>query len=322
MRLHVDGGGSSVILELDQVPASDIGYINATGSSVRELVVDGNGVGSLAWKKPEPDLFEKPGRYTLRVEADFHINSKTYAFDGKPLPFEVVAASDAFKPIAALATIAQRAAQSHLGRGAAPKSIANPVDDIADNRWFRYSQEIPQKPYDVRVVEVLVSPAGKVVTFRSFQHFTCVAEGTRVATPAGSVAIEKLAIGDRVLGYDTERGAPVETTVRRIVPSSSDELFEVNGLWVTGEHPVFANRAWIEARELQTGALLLRRDGTSVRLDGVGVFSARTRVFDLSVDWPHNFFAGDLLVHNKAMHVPIGPANDPWHGIFSRGGAK
>lgn len=322
MRLHVDGEGNSVTLELEKEPQTEMDYINPSTSTVRELMIDGNGLGSLAWKKPEPNLLKKPGRYTLVIEAVFHINSKTFAFGGKPLPFEVVAASDAFQPLAALATIAQSAATSHLGSSASPDPQANPIDDIADNRWFRFSKDIPQKEYEVRIVEVLVSPAGKVVTVDAFEHFTCVANGTKITTPTGAVAIETLAIGDRVLGYDAEHDSFVETTVRRILPSTSDELFDVNGLLVTGEHPIFNDGAWTRARDLAPGSLLLRHDGTPLELASIGVLSARTRVYDLSVDWPHNFFADDLLVHNKAAYVPVGPPKDPWHGIFSRAAAK
>jgi hypothetical protein len=40
-------------------------------------------------------------------------------------------------------------------------------------------------------------------------------------------------------------------------------------------------------------------------------------VFDVSVAWPHTFFAGGVLVHNKAVANEIAP-KDPWRGTFLR----
>lgn len=40
------------------------------------------------------------------------------------------------------------------------------------------------------------------------------------------------------------------------------------------------------------------------------------------MDYPHDFFAADVLVHNKAMHVPLGSANERWRGVFARALAR
>jgi hypothetical protein len=40
-------------------------------------------------------------------------------------------------------------------------------------------------------------------------------------------------------------------------------------------------------------------------------------VVDLSVAWPHTYFAGGVLVHNKAVGVPLAPG-DRWQGLFLR----
>jgi hypothetical protein len=41
-------------------------------------------------------------------------------------------------------------------------------------------------------------------------------------------------------------------------------------------------------------------------------------VYDLAVDPPHTYFAGGLLVHNKAAHVPLGTDPDDQNGLFYR----
>jgi hypothetical protein len=82
---------------------------------------------------------------------------------------------------------------------------------------------------------------------------------------------------------------------------------------------VFADGRWLPAGEVRAGALLVDPSGRSHPLhrSPVEADTRPTPVFTLSVEWPHTYFAGGVLVHNKAAPVSMAP-NDPWGGLFSR----
>ncbi len=82
----------------------------------------------------------------------------------------------------------------------------------------------------------------------------CVAAGTMIATPQGSVPVEQIRDGDEVFAYDSSSGqlvvAAVSGTAERVV----DEVLEIQVgntvLRVTAEHPVMTHRGWVKAGDL------------------------------------------------------------------------
>ena len=71
-----------------------------------------------------------------------------------------------------------------------------------------------------------------------------------------------------------------------------------------------------ESPALAAGRSVLHRTQGWIGLDAVTSAGERAVVYDVAVEAPHNFFADDLLVHNKAAPVP-GPS-DPWAFLFDR----
>jgi hypothetical protein len=141
-----------------------------------------------------------------------------------------------------------------------------------------------------------------------------------VATPSGDVPIESLRVGDRVQSFDLEAGLPTTTRVRSIQAAHAEKLLAFGALQVTANHPVYADGRWLVAGDIEKGAELLSRTGP-VLAEPRRVSRAAV-VFDLSVGPPHSYFAGGVLVHNKAAHVPIGPDNAPFGGWFFRRAAQ
>ncbi len=159
------------------------------------------------------------------------------------------------------------------------------------------------------------------LAYDAFVHFTCVARGARVATPEGERAIEALAPGDAVIAYDLERSEKTVATVESIVSSHAERLVRIGDLLATGNHPVFADGRFRPAAEVTERSRLLDASLHELALDPAAV-EQPTEVFDLSVSAPHTYFAGGLLVHNKATAVPIGGSAEPFHGDFFRRSAK
>lgn len=144
---------------------------------------------------------------------------------------------------------------------------------------------------------------------------SCLVAGTSVWTDRGSVAIEQIRVGDRVLAQDAVSGElaykPVlHTTVRPKAPllhiSLAGETITASGghpFWVSGQ-------GWMNARELQpemaihtvTGTVLVERIETED--------NAEEPVYNLIVEDFHNYFAGaaHLLLHDTAPREPaLGP---------------
>jgi hypothetical protein len=130
----------------------------------------------------------------------------------------------------------------------------------------------------------------------------CVAEGTLVATPEGSVPVQGLRLGDTVLSRDAAGSARTSTVVglRSGVATFSLRLALESGgpLVVTPTHPIALQNGWTEAGALRPGQLLETSTGLSglVRVEGL---EGPVTVYDISVEPHRTFFANGVLVHNK-----------------------
>jgi len=143
----------------------------------------------------------------------------------------------------------------------------------------------------------------------------CFPAGTRVATPRGHTAIEKLHIGDLVLAEDPKTGTvepePVQALIVRPVSDlmaldlsdgSSIKVQPDHVFWVDND-PALRGQGWLKARFMHRGDRLRTvssRDVTVVRLRWhVG----RAVVYTLTVARLHTFFVGaaQVLVHNATV---------------------
>lgn len=140
---------------------------------------------------------------------------------------------------------------------------------------------------------------------------SCFVGSTLIATPDGEVPIERLKRGDVVLalgpgvgGATTPTGSAGRARVTHVKAIERDDVGAIvlsNGvtLRATKDHPFFlADGSLVKAGELERGVALVSRDGAAVTVVSAGPFDQKERVFDLSVDGPHDYFAGGVLVHN------------------------
>jgi hypothetical protein len=153
----------------------------------------------------------------------------------------------------------------------------------------------------------------------------CVAEGTRISTPAGERPVESLAVGDQVLcraDDGTMQIGAVGRIRKHVLLSCLRIRFGDGGeLRVSPWHPVASRDGWTPAGQLSPGQEVRTPSGWA------SISSLQTKwgpvsVYDISVQPYPNFIANNVLVHNKSYvrasrpdelpGVWIGPSDGPY----------
>jgi len=140
----------------------------------------------------------------------------------------------------------------------------------------------------------------------------CFVAGTAVSTPDGATAIEQLKVGDVVLSYDHNKGKVVEGKVTHTFAHGAKPTLRLTApgvsLGVTPNHPIFSptKDAYVAAGSVAAGDSLLRRQaGRATTSTWTSSTPAATvDVFNITVEPHHNYFAGDVLAHNKSPEPP------------------
>ncbi len=126
-------------------------------------------------------------------------------------------------------------------------------------------------------------------------------------------AIEQLHVGDEVLAYDIAAGKPeAQQVTETFVHPGADDIVVVNGhLVTTSNHPFFANGRWVRADELRVGDELLHIDENANAtglaplatepVTALAAMPTKTTTYNIEVARHHDYFAGGILVHNKAV---------------------
>ena len=139
----------------------------------------------------------------------------------------------------------------------------------------------------------------------------CFEAGTPVVTENGSVAIENIAVGDRVLSYDYVTG---EQTYQTVTATSIRQTNELITLSVGGEqivttprHPFYVvnddtYHGYTAAEYLSAGDCILTADGDYAVIESVEkqLLAAPINVYNFTVENNHSYYVGEaeLLVHN------------------------
>lgn len=133
----------------------------------------------------------------------------------------------------------------------------------------------------------------------AFNH--CVAEGTFITTAHGEIPIEQVCVGEKVLTRAGLRrvswsGKTGENRVLLTVKCKNRLLK------CTMEHKLYViGKGFVEAVFIQPGDPLLIIDGAGMMrvVESEGVVDVNSgRVYDLTVEGQHEFFANGILVHN------------------------
>lgn len=145
----------------------------------------------------------------------------------------------------------------------------------------------------------------------------CLEEGTQVLTPTGSIAIERLQPGDRVMGVAAGYLQAVE--VQGVMVVQPQVILEIlaggETLRVTEEHPVMiAHGEFCIAGFLKAGdAVFLARDGIifDTHIQSVHTEPAIRPAFNLMVSPAGTFVSSGFVVHNKGCFLPEGMVLKP-----------
>jgi hypothetical protein len=267
-------------------------------------------------RKPE---FRKPGRYKLWIEGVIRLNEDVdIPFKSGEIGWEIV--KSGIVPMAELVKIAESKLRAVLPPSI-EKRIQAPlpelgghtvVDDRAGNRLVRFSHSVK---FGYERYEVVCSPNGDVLTVSSDRVTTCVAVGTMIDTPSGTVPVDSLETGMQLWGFDLAAGKKTPVRVISVRKHQSDSTLQFGALRVSPWHPIFADGKWRIAGGLRGGESVIGSDGKAKRLPAPDLVPGSVVVYDIAVDGPRNYFAGGLLVHNKSRDYSP-DLDDPWYSLW------
>lgn len=269
-----------------------------------------------------PDL-SLPGTYSIKVSGALRFES------GDPLLFESAAVEVRVDKagVGSFASMKKRAREEREKKSPGAKWITRGqrgtdsgfvadvvLEDELGNRLLRAAEAPPGFGYPLHTTTF--TAAGDFVSHEVINISTCVAEGTLVETARGSVPIEELFVGEKVVGFDLQTQTKVLVTLRSIEEASSDRFIVLGDLWVTPEHPVFVDGEWKAAGDILEGEKLWASFAGFQEASPITQQGITKRVFDLDVEETHNFFAGGVLVHNKDRDY-WSWLDDSWYFMWS-----
>jgi hypothetical protein len=145
-----------------------------------------------------------------------------------------------------------------------------------------------------------------------FRVYECLAAGTPVWTEQGLLAIEKIAVGDRVLSQDVETGELGFKPVLRTTIRPPKELWTVRfndeSLVMTGGHHLWSSGGgWVKSRDLESQALLHTVTGNTPVWTAKKGETAQT--YNLDVADFHTYFVGKTGILSHDVLTPRGTNN-------------
>jgi len=160
--------------------------------------------------------------------------------------------------------------------------------------------------------------------------------GTVVDTEAGSIPIEEIEIGDKVLAEDPETGEQGYFEVAAVTSHPEAEILKVTidteadegdndptaetteVMEVTSEHPIYVEgKGWLHAENLSIGDRLRRADGGWAKVLAIEriELDEPELVYNFTVKGPHTYFVLEVgvLAHNCG-NLAAAPSADPRTG--------
>jgi hypothetical protein len=152
--------------------------------------------------------------------------------------------------------------------------------------------------------------------------YACFISGTKVLMEGGSEKnIEDVVIGDIVLSYNEEKGyieskkvintiSPIHDDLVKYslsngtnIVSTFDHTYYVNGLQLASHKPEWSNERYdlpSDVVKIKVGDLFNLSNGESVKIESIEELErVDTQTYIISVEDNRNFYANNILVHNK-----------------------
>lgn len=130
----------------------------------------------------------------------------------------------------------------------------------------------------------------------------CFLEGTQILMGDGTAKnIEDIRIGDMISTKLSETSKEmIRNTVEKTFAHTVTEYLLINNrLKVTPIHRIYLNGHWAEASEAKVGDMLLDVSGAQVEITSITKNIGIFRVYNLTTNPSHTFFADGMYVHNE-----------------------
>jgi len=141
-------------------------------------------------------------------------------------------------------------------------------------------------------------------------NYTCFPKGTKISLPDGEVKnIEEIKIGDKVLSFNENTNNLEIKKVEKVFIRQAEKILEIrlsNGKIIkpTPDHEFYLNKQWIQAKDLKVQDELLDLDLNKVQILSINELTGDT-VYNFMVQDHHNYFAENILVHNKTDYDKV-----------------
>lgn len=137
----------------------------------------------------------------------------------------------------------------------------------------------------------------------------CFLAGTLVKTPSGSIEIEKIKVGAKVLVYDFQKNCVRQKPVVKLYTNWTNRYFNIKtsaGEYIlpTSKHLFWVEnlRKWMPAKELEAGMILKTALNDRSVIESISEYrNVELPTYNLEVEGIHNYFVGAFgnLVHNQ-----------------------
>ncbi len=140
----------------------------------------------------------------------------------------------------------------------------------------------------------------------------CLHESIPVNTPNGDKLIGELNEGDLVYSYNLQTNQIEETIINEIQQPEHDNLYKVNDLLLTDDHPLFninnelvsiepelsLERYELESKQLKVGDKLKTIDNSDFEVTSIERYEGKYSTYTIFTD-NENFYASGILAHSE-----------------------
>ena len=115
-------------------------------------------------------------------------------------------------------------------------------------------------------------------------------------------AIKDIKVGDYVQSYNHEEDKITSAKVVEVFKHDnvSGTKVIINKKFITtGNHPVYVDGKYKPASQARVGSSVIGPDGIEIKIHTIELKPMTIDVYNIEVEGDHNYFAGDILNHNK-----------------------
>jgi len=138
---------------------------------------------------------------------------------------------------------------------------------------------------------------------------SCFVEGSEISTKTGTMPIEALSYGSKVLGFNENTGTVCSVTVEKILSSPVEQYLQISvgdtKVRVTESHPLLTRTGWVEAGNIRAGDSLLEILGgmkVSSEVRSIEIIEHPANVYVMEMkEAPHTYIVDGLVAHNAKI---------------------